>query len=260
MRRCLALVAILVLALSLTVGCSRKNRQERDDDDESSAHVGNSAAIESGSTITKEELAGCWRMEIPFNGFWDAMNTMAEIVEKEPESSTIALLEIFSKVKTESAVPFYLSFEVDGGGELWVDAEEAADELEAYLNDLMDYLADGGIYELREAQGVSRAEFEAQLAEKDMTMAEFVEQSRESIQLMVEGFTQAIMQKASKPKETTYAIDGKKLRINGLFSGNNENEYLKYGYDGEDTITFVVHVEHKESGKFLELPGTMTRV
>lgn len=186
----------------------------------SKGNVSNAPEAVVDDRLTPEILAGTWVTSF----------TMDEMLAISGSTDTLAGMPGF---ETDASIDLLLCFYEDGSFELLVEEAAYVNMFERFLVDYEAYLRDGGLYSVYESLGYSRDQFDALLAESEMTVDDIVDQIMSSIdtETILTSVAENLVKRDGMFVMTTdaeYTLNAETITI---ISSDGTEEQLKYQYE-----------------------------
>lgn len=183
MKKVLALLLVMLMAMSVLVACGDdKNDNKKTDDNDKVTKVEDVAEDEDSNAVEKvpakkeltaDELIGDWEMTVGFYDFFEGYLDMMG----EDAAGMEALLPLYEAMLENVDFKIDITFSSNNKYTAKMSTEAAAEIKDQIIDNTLDYLSNGGIVEVMAMQGyeLTYEEIEENIANQGMTMDEYYE-------------------------------------------------------------------------------------
>ena len=213
MKKVLALLLVLLMSMSVLVGCFGDNKKE----------------------LTKEELIGTWEMSVSMD------NLLSASMENDDNSEeTQQQKKIYEEMLGGIEMKFEVTFESDNKYNVKMTGADASALKDKMIENMISYLSKGGIVDIFAMQGkdMTMAEIIAEVAKEGMSMDEFYDSIAEGLSsgIDVTKLADAVLKEGGEYELTADTLSFGEINEEGV------EEEFSYTYDGT-TITLGEKVD-----------------
>ena len=176
MKKVLALILVLLMAMSVFVACGDKSEGEKGGSQNGSSQGGGSNVVT--AKLTDEELIGNWKLTVGLN------NVLAAQIESESESiddETLAMIDMYKEMFEGLDFEFILKFKEGGKYDVSISKESLESIMNNMVDNILGYLKNGGLEKVAAMQGMDISQLESQVEAAGMTMDTYYEFMAEAI-------------------------------------------------------------------------------
>lgn len=224
-------IAIFVIAIiCFAIGITNSSSDKKD------YGVGSSTTAVKNTSIEKEELVGTWKATMKTE---DMLRIMDFNADKAQQAE--AMIKILKNITADLEVPIYYCFEEDGSVAQVIKKNEWIPAMKKLVFDMLDYMKNGGFYEMMEATtGNTKEEIEKQLSSIHMTVDQYVDRMKSIYESMSQEQWETAISRFENYKVDGYYlldsdVDTYELTKNEIiFSKKDTSESRRSPYSFED--------------------------